>query len=66
MNLCIIGLFENGKINNALKTLFENNDYTKLVTSLHEKGAKDITKVIQVSYKLFNLLSIGSTSKEAK
>lgn len=56
MILCIIGLFENGKINNALKTLFENNDYTKLVTSLHEKGAKDITKVIQVSYKLFNLL----------
>lgn len=45
----ILGLFKDGNINKSLKTLFENNDYLKLIVSRLGSGAKEITSVIQVS-----------------
>lgn len=44
----ILGLFKNGSVNNALKTIFENNNYLKLVTSTLGKKVQEIKKVIQV------------------
>ncbi|XP_025421491.1 fatty acyl-CoA hydrolase precursor, medium chain-like isoform X2 [Sipha flava] len=50
------GLFKNGSVNNALKTLFDNNDYLKLVSSTLKNGAKDIKSVMQgTTDALFNL-----------
>ncbi|VVC39595.1 Carboxylesterase type B, conserved site,Carboxylesterase, type B,Alpha/Beta hydrolase fold [Cinara cedri] len=50
------GLFKNGSVNNALKTIFENKDYLKLVTSTLGNGAQEIRKVMQgTTDALFNL-----------
>lgn len=44
----IIGLFQDGNVNRALKPIFENNDYLKLISSTFVKGSKEINKVVQV------------------
>lgn len=43
-----IGLFKDENVKSALKTIFENNDYLKLITSTLGKGVKEINKVVQV------------------
>lgn len=49
LNIFTLGLYKNGSVNNALKTIFENKDYLKLVASTLGNGAQEIKKVIQVS-----------------
>lgn len=51
----ILGLFKNGTVIKDLKTLFENNNYLKLITSKLGNSIKDLEKVIQASFKLLNL-----------
>lgn len=47
----IIGLFKDGNVNSALKPIFENNDYLKLISSTLGKGSKEINKVVQVLFR---------------
>ncbi|XP_050433145.1 carboxylesterase 4A [Adelges cooleyi] len=50
------GLFKNGNVNNVLQSLFENNNYLKLVSSSLGNTVKDFEKVVQgTTDALFNL-----------